>query len=148
MLSRPPCSFVTCPSHRTLMLVGPTMKSEDSSRLLPCSRPRVLPRADAGLPRSSLWSPPDRRERPQFIPSPPPSGTRRPLSVNASSTTVNLEMPVTTSMSAEGVRVVTVQLEATTSTGAGATTARRIESLHPSHQALWSLARPFTKHYF
>jgi hypothetical protein len=57
-------------------------------------------------------------------------------------------MPVTTSTSAEGVRVVTVQLEATTSTGTGATTARRIEALHPSHQALGSSAKPFAKHYF
>jgi hypothetical protein len=55
---------------------------------------------------------------------------------------------VTTSTSTEGVRVVTVQLEATTSIGAGAMTARRIEALHPSHQALGSLARPFAKHYF
>jgi hypothetical protein len=61
---------------------------------------------------------------------------------------VNLEMPVTTSTSAGGVRVVTVQPKATTSTGAGATTARRIEALHPSHPALGSLARPFAKHYF
>jgi hypothetical protein len=68
--------------------------------------------------------------------------------MNASSTTVNLEMPVTTSLNAEGVRVVMVRLEATTSTGAGATTARRIKALHSSHQALGSLARPFTKHYF
>jgi hypothetical protein len=51
-------------------------------------------------------------------------------------------------MSAEGVRVVTVQLEATTSTGAGATIAWSIEALHPSHQALGSSARPFVKHYF
>jgi hypothetical protein len=57
-------------------------------------------------------------------------------------------MPVTTSTSTEGVRVVTVQLEATMSTGAGATTAQRIEALHPSHQALESLAWPFAKHYF
>jgi hypothetical protein len=55
--------------------VEPVMKSEDSSRLLPCSRPRVLPRGDAGLPQSSLRSPPDRRERPRFIPS-TPNGTR------------------------------------------------------------------------
>jgi hypothetical protein len=31
------------------------------------------------LPRSSLRSPPDRRERPRFIPS-TPNGIRRPLS--------------------------------------------------------------------
>jgi hypothetical protein len=68
--------------------------------------------------------------------------------VNTSSTTVNLEMSVTTSPSAGGIRVVTVQLEATTSTGAGATIARRIKALHRSHQALGSLARPFAKHYF
>jgi hypothetical protein len=148
MLSQPPCSFVTCPSHQTSRPIGPMMKSEDSSRPLPCSRPRVPPQGDAGLPRSSLWSPPDRRERPRFIPSPPPSETRWPLSMNASLTTTNLEMPVTTSMSTEGVRVEMVQLEATTSTGAGATTARRIEALHPSSLALGSLARPFTRHYF
>jgi hypothetical protein len=60
---------------------------------------------------------------------------------------VNLEMPVTTSSSAEGANMVTVQLEATTSTWTGATTARRIEALHPSHRALGSSARPFAKHY-
>jgi hypothetical protein len=86
------------------------------------------------------------RERPRFIPS-TPNGTRRPLSVKASSTTVNLEIPVTTSSSDGGANMVTVQLEATTSTEAGATTARRIEALHPSHRALGSLARPFTKRY-
>jgi hypothetical protein len=148
MLLQPPCFFVTCPSHRTPRPIRPAMKSVDSSRPPPCSKPRVLPRGDAGLPRSSLRSPPDRKERPRSISSPPPSGTRQPLSVNASSTTTNLEMPVTTSMSAEGVRVVMVQLEATTSIGAGATTARRIEALHPSHQALGSSARPFAKCYF
>jgi hypothetical protein len=63
MLSWPPCSFVTCPSHRTPRPIGPTMKSEDSSRPLPCSRPRVPPRGDTGSPWSSLQSPPDRRER-------------------------------------------------------------------------------------
>jgi hypothetical protein len=68
--------------------------------------------------------------------------------MNASSTTANLETPVTTSPSVGGASVVMVQLEATTSTGAGATIARRIEALHLSHQALGSLARPFTKHYF
>jgi hypothetical protein len=62
MLSWSPCSFITCPSHRTPRPIGPTMKSEDSSRPLPCSRPRVPPRGDAGLLWSSLWSPPDRRE--------------------------------------------------------------------------------------
>jgi hypothetical protein len=61
---------------------------------------------------------------------------------------VNLETPVTTSLSAGGASVVTVQLEATTSTGADATIARRIEALHPSHQALGSLAKPSVKHYF
>jgi hypothetical protein len=148
MLSQPPCYFITCPSHRTPRPIGPVMKSKDSLRPLPCSRPRVPPRGNAGLPRSSLRSPPDRRERPRFIPSMPPSGTRRPLFMNASSTTTNLETLVTTSPNAGGVSVVTVQLEATTSTGAGATTTRRIEALHPSHQALGSLARPFAKHYF
>jgi hypothetical protein len=57
-------------------LVGPVMKSEDSSRLLPCSKPRVPPRDDAGLPWSSLRSPLDRRERPRFILRPPPDETR------------------------------------------------------------------------
>jgi hypothetical protein len=47
------------------------MKSEDSSRPLPCSKPRVPPRGDAGLPRSSLRSPPNRKESPRFIPSLP-----------------------------------------------------------------------------
>jgi hypothetical protein len=60
---------------------------------------------------------------------------------------VNLEMPVTTSSSAGGANMVTVQLEATMSTEAGATIAQRIEALHLSHQALESLARPLTKHY-
>jgi hypothetical protein len=67
--------------------------------------------------------------------------------VNTSLTTVNLEMPVTTSSSAEGANMVTVQLEATTSTEAGATTVWRIEALHLSHRALGSLARPFVKCY-
>jgi hypothetical protein len=107
MLSQPPCTFVTCPSHRTLRPIGPAMKSEDSSRLLPRSRLRVPPYGDAGLPRSSLRSPPDRRERPRFIPS-TPNGTRRPLSVITSLTTMNLETPVTTSLSAGGASVVTV----------------------------------------
>jgi hypothetical protein len=61
---------------------------------------------------------------------------------------MNLKMPVTTSPSAGGASVVTVQLEATTSTEVGATTAQRIEALHPSHQALGSLAKPSVKHYF
>jgi hypothetical protein len=73
MLSQPPCSFVTCPSHRTLRPIGPVMKSEDSSRPLPCSRPRVPPRGDVGLPQSSLRSPPDKRKRPRFILSTPPA---------------------------------------------------------------------------
>jgi hypothetical protein len=67
--------------------------------------------------------------------------------VSASSTTVNLEMPVTTSSSARGANMVMVQLEATTSTGAGATTAQKIEAFHLSHQVLGSLARPFAKRY-
>jgi hypothetical protein len=58
---------------------------------------------------------------------------------------VNLEMPVTTSSSAGGANMVTVQLEATTSIGVGATTAQKIEALHPSHRVLRSLARPFVK---
>jgi hypothetical protein len=60
---------------------------------------------------------------------------------------VNLEMPVTTSSSAEGANTVTVQLEATMSTEAGATTAQKIEALHPSHRVLGSLAKPFAKRY-
>jgi hypothetical protein len=146
MWSRLPCSFVTCPNRRTPRPIEPGMKSEDSSRSLPCSRPRVLPQGDAGSSQSSLRSPPDKRERPRSVPS-VPNGTRQLLSVSASSTTVNLEMPVTTSLSAGGANMVTVQLEATTSTEAGATTARRIGALHPSHRALRSLARPIAKHY-
>jgi hypothetical protein len=57
-------------------------------------------------------------------------------------------MPVTTSTSTVSARVVTVQLEATTSTEVGATTAQRIVAHHSSHQALGSSARPFMKHYF
>jgi hypothetical protein len=72
--SPPPCSFVTCPSHRTPTPVKPEMKSKDSLRPLPCSRPRVLPQANVGLPQSSLPSPPDRRGRPRFIPI-TPNGT-------------------------------------------------------------------------
>jgi hypothetical protein len=68
--------------------------------------------------------------------------------MNASSIIVNLEMPVITSTSAVNKKVVTVQLEATTSTEAGATTAQRIEARHLSHQALGSSARPFVKHFF
>jgi hypothetical protein len=60
---------------------------------------------------------------------------------------MNLEMPMTTSSSARGTNMVTVQLEATTSIGAGATIAQRIGALHPSHRVLGSLARPFTKRY-
>jgi hypothetical protein len=67
--------------------------------------------------------------------------------VNASSITVNLEMLVTTSSSAGGTNMVTGQPEATTSTEAGATTARKIKALHPSHRVLGSLARPFAKRY-
>jgi hypothetical protein len=61
---------------------------------------------------------------------------------------VNLETPVTTSLSIRGASVVTMRLEATTSTEVGATTARRIGALHLSHQALGSLAKPSAKHYF
>jgi hypothetical protein len=61
---------------------------------------------------------------------------------------VNLEMLVTTSTSARGIRVVMAQLEATMSTWAGTTIAQRIEALHPSHPTLGSLVRPFAKHYF
>jgi hypothetical protein len=56
-------------------------------------------------------------------------------------------MPVTTSSRTEGANMVTMQLKAITSIEAGATIARRIGALHPSHLALGSLARPFTKHY-
>jgi hypothetical protein len=72
------------------------MRFEVSSRLWPCSRPRVLPRGTTGWHRSSLRSPPDRRKRPQFILSLPQEGTGQPLSVNALSTTVSPKMPVTT----------------------------------------------------
>jgi hypothetical protein len=75
--SPPPCSFITCLSHRIPMPVEPEMKSEDSLRPLPYSRSRVLPQGDVGLPQSSLLSPLDKRERPQFIPS-MPNGTGRP----------------------------------------------------------------------
>jgi hypothetical protein len=60
---------------------------------------------------------------------------------------MNLEMPVTTSSSARGTNMVTVQLEATMSTEASAMTARKIEALHPRHRVLRSLARPFLKRY-
>jgi hypothetical protein len=60
---------------------------------------------------------------------------------------VNLEMPVKTSSSTKGANTVTVQLEATTSTEAGATTTQKIEVLHPSHRVLGSLAKPFAKQY-
>jgi hypothetical protein len=60
---------------------------------------------------------------------------------------MNLETPVTTSSSAGGASMVMVQLEATTSIEAGATTAQKIEALHPSHRVLMSLARPFAKRY-
>jgi hypothetical protein len=59
---------------------------------------------------------------------------------------VNLEMPVTTSSSAGGANTVT-GLEATTSIEAGATTAQKIEALHPNHWVPESLARPFVKRY-
>jgi hypothetical protein len=58
---------------------------------------------------------------------------------------MNLEMPITTSSSARGANMVTVQLKATTSTEAGATTAQKIEALHLNHRVLGSLARPFAK---
>jgi hypothetical protein len=60
---------------------------------------------------------------------------------------VNLEMPVTTSLSAGGANTMTVQLEPTTSTEAGAMIAQKIEALHPSHRVLGSLAKPFAKRY-
>jgi hypothetical protein len=109
------------------------MRFEVSSRLQPCSKPRVLPQGDVGLPQSSLRSPSSRRKRPRFIPSLHHEGTRQPLSVNALSTTASPEMPVTTSTNAAGAKVVTVQLKATTSVGASVTTARRIVARHLSH---------------
>jgi hypothetical protein len=57
-------------------------------------------------------------------------------------------MPVTTSTNAAGAKVVTVQLEATTSIGVGVTIARRIVAHHPSHQAPGFSTKPFAKHYF
>jgi hypothetical protein len=65
--SPPPCSSATCPSHQTPMPVGLEMKSENSSRPLPCSRPTALPRGDTSPPQSGSSSPPDRRERLRFI---------------------------------------------------------------------------------
>jgi hypothetical protein len=56
--------------------------------------------------------------------------------MNALSTNVNLEMPMTTSSSAGGANMVTVQLEATMSTEAGATIAQKIKALHLSHRVL------------
>jgi hypothetical protein len=50
---------------------------------------------------------------------------------------------MTTSTSTVGAKVVTVQLEVTTSTGVGVTIAPRIVVHHLSHRALESSARPF-----
>jgi hypothetical protein len=41
--SPPPCFSATCPNHLPLRPVGPVMRFEVSSRLWPCSRPRILP---------------------------------------------------------------------------------------------------------
>jgi hypothetical protein len=60
---------------------------------------------------------------------------------------MNLEIPVATSSSAARANMVTVWLEATTCTEVGATTAQKIEALHPSHRVPGSLARPFVKQY-
>jgi hypothetical protein len=53
-------------------------------------------------------------------------------------------MPVMTSTSTAGAEAVMAPLEATTSTEAGAMTARRTAVLHPSHRALESSVEPFT----
>jgi hypothetical protein len=124
------------------------MRFEDSSRWQPCSRPRVPPQGAAPLPLGNLRNPPDNKGRPRSIPSRHLEGTRLPLSKNASSTTASPEMPMTTLTSAAGANMVIVQLEATTSTGAGDTTASRIAVHHPSHRALESSARPFETPYF
>jgi hypothetical protein len=144
MSSSSPCFSEICPSHLPPRTVGPTMRFEVSSRLRPYSRPRVLPRGAAGLHRSSLRSPLDRRKRPRFIPSLRHKGTRQPLTVNALSTIVSPETPVTISTSAAGVEVMTVHPEATTCAGAGAMTAQRIAAHLPSRRALESSARPST----
>jgi hypothetical protein len=60
---------------------------------------------------------------------------------------MNFETPMATSSSATRANTVTVWLEVTTCIEAGATTARKIEALHPSHRVLGSLARPFVKQY-
>jgi hypothetical protein len=62
--------------------------------------------------------PPDRRKRPRFIPSPHHEGTKRPLSIIASSTIASPKMPMRTTKSVVGIEVMTVHLEATTCTGA------------------------------
>jgi hypothetical protein len=144
MSSPPPCFSAICPSHLPSRLVRPMMRFEVSSRLRPYNRPRVLPRGAAGLHRSSLRSPPDRRKRPRFTPSPRHKGTRQPLSVNASSTIASLETPVTTSTNTVGVEAMTVHPEATTCIGEGVMTARRITSHLPSRRALKSSVRPST----
>jgi hypothetical protein len=119
------------------------MRFEVSSRLRPCNRPRVPHRGTTGLPRSSLWNPPDKRKRPRFIPSPHRKGTRQPLSVNASSTIMSPETLVTTSTNGASVEAVTAHLEASTCTGAGVMIAQRITTHPLSHRALESSARPF-----
>jgi hypothetical protein len=69
--------------------------------------------------------------------------------MNASSTTVNLEMPMTTLSSAEGANMVTVQLEATTTTEADTLDqleeARDVALLH-SARYQQSLRRYHDKH--
>jgi hypothetical protein len=73
-----------------------------------------------GLASSSLQSPPNRRKRPRFIPSPHHERTRWPLSVNVSSTIASPEMLVMASMNAASEEAMTAHLEATTCTRAGA----------------------------
>jgi hypothetical protein len=144
--SPPPCSSATCPSRQTPTPVGLDIKSDNSSRPLPCSRPRALPRGDASNPRSGSLSPPDKRERPRFIPSlPDETGWR--LSPSTLPTIPSPETPVATSLSAARVNTVIVWLEVTTYTEAGATTAQKIEALHPSLRALGSSVRLSTRRY-
>jgi hypothetical protein len=138
----PPCFSVICLSNLPPRPVGPMMRFEVSSRLRPYSRPRVPPQGAVGLHRSSVRSPPDRRKRPRFIPSLHHKGTRRPLSVNTSSTIASPETPVMTSTNAAGVGVMTARLEAITCTEVGVITAQRITVYLLSHRTLESSARP------
>jgi hypothetical protein len=138
----PPCFSVICLSHLPPRPTGPVMRFEVSTRLWPYSGPRVPPQGAVGLHRSSLRSPPDRRKRPRFIPSLHNKGTRRPLSVNVSSTIASPETPIMTSTNAIGIGVMTAHLEATTCIGVGVMTAQRIIVHLLSRRALESSARP------